>query len=79
MKKLLFISLFLIGSSSLVFAENTDLTAKWSCTTNASHSELVTDKGVEGAIAAQRSAVDAFDFAAKNCGDCTKITCEVQQ
>ncbi|MGQ3888637.1 hypothetical protein ACQUW5_06340 [Legionella sp. CNM-1927-20] len=58
----------------------TDLHAPvWMCTTNASSSDVQADKMADEKMAQQKMSVEkAFEFAAKNCRDCTKITCEVQ-
>ena len=59
----------LVLGSSTVFATSTiDLTKNWICTTNASSSE----------VAAEKAADDQMTLA-KNCRDCTKITCSVSE
>lgn len=81
MKKL--VSLLIGGSlvlaANAVFAnEKTDLTNKWSCTTNASTASTDADKAADDKMAKnQTSAAGAFAMAAENCRDCTKITCEM--
>ncbi len=62
---------------SAAFASTTALDANWSCTTNASSSSVAAEKAADDQMAnGSKSAADAFAFAAKNCRDCTKITCE---
>ncbi|KTD56590.1 hypothetical protein Lsan_2750 [Legionella santicrucis] len=79
MKKLI-IGFFIIASSVGFSATNTDLNAKWICTTNASSSDVAGDKAADDKMAnTQGSAAQSFAFAAKNCRDCTKITCEIQE
>lgn len=79
MKKLI-ISFFILGASASFAAANTDLNSKWICTTNASSSETATDKTADDKMANnQSSALESFNFAAKNCRDCTKITCELKE
>lgn len=57
--------------------KTTNLSERWTCTTNASRSDVEADKIVDKEMAEKKkSAVDAFSFAAKHCRDCTKITCE---
>lgn len=66
-----------LASAGSFAASATDLTTKWTCTTNASSSELEADKAADKLMAeSPKSAVDSFAFAAQNCRDCTKITCE---
>ena len=67
--------------SSLTFAASpTDLTKDWSCTTNASSSDVAADKTADDQMAKDKTSADkAYAFAAKNCRDCTKITCEVNE
>lgn len=78
MKKLLF-GCFML-SSSLVFATPpTDMNSKWVCTTNASSGKETSDKAADDIMAKTSGAVvNSFDYAAKNCRDCTKITCKLQ-
>lgn len=79
MKKLIIV-FFVIASSVAFSATKTDLNAKWICTTNASSSDVAEDKAADDKMAnTQGSAADSFAFTAKNCRDCTKITCEVQE
>ena len=63
---------------SAAFADGpTSMDANWSCTTNASSSSVAAEKAADDQMAnGTKSAADAFAFAAKNCRDCTKITCE---
>ncbi|MFT4058525.1 MAG: hypothetical protein QM652_03150 [Legionella sp.] len=78
MKKLIICSLVL--SSSIGFAATqTDMNSKWICTTNASSSDNPSDKSADDKMAnTQGSAAQSFSFAAQNCRDCTKITCEAK-
>jgi len=71
---------FLVLSSSTLFAATaTNLTQNWICTTNASSSSVAADKNADKKMADTKSAVSSsFLYAEKNCRDCTKITCEVQ-
>jgi len=69
----------IIAASTGFAADKTDLTGKWTCTTNASSASTDTDKAADDKMAKNAgSAADSFAFAAQNCRDCTKITCEVQ-
>jgi hypothetical protein len=79
------ISTLLIGGglilvSSIGFAASkTDMAGKWICTTNASSSDLDSDKEADKKMSSTASsAAGAYAFAAQNCRDCTKITCEAQ-
>lgn len=79
------ISTLLIGSSLILAtsigfaATKTDMATNWICTTNASSSDLDTDKDADKKMSSNASsAASAFAFAAQNCRDCTKITCEAQ-
>ena len=78
MNKIIFgFSLLLVGMTT-TFA-NTDMSAKWLCTTNASSSDVAADKTADDQMAKEQGSVaKSFEFAAKNCRDCTKITCELQ-
>jgi hypothetical protein len=77
MKKLL-LGLVFLGSSTVFAAAATDINKNWTCTTNASSTEVATEKAADDQMAnTQNSATASFEFAAKNCRDCTKITCEV--
>lgn len=80
MKTLLSLFIGLVISTSFAFAATvTDTNSKWTCTTNASSSDTATDKAADEKMANTRdSASNAFSFAAQNCRDCTKITCEVE-
>lgn len=71
----------LILGSAVTFAANgTDMTTSWICTTNASSSDVASDKAADEKMKTNATAAsDAFSFAQKNCRDCTKITCEVQK
>ncbi|WP_058534653.1 hypothetical protein [Legionella saoudiensis] len=78
MKKLI-IGFFILGSSISFAATQTSMDSKWICTTNASSSDNPSDKSADDKMAnTQNSAAKAFAFAAENCRDCTKITCEVK-
>lgn len=81
MNKLLLAISALMFSTSLAFAVSaTDMTTKWICTTNASSSELASDKAADEQMKnTAGSAADSFAFASQNCRDCTSITCEVQE
>lgn len=78
------ISSLLIGSSLILFttvgmaAGVTSLDTNWTCKTNASSSTVEADKAADKEMSEKtKSAADAFAFAAKNCRDCTEISCEV--
>ncbi|MBA2655803.1 MAG: hypothetical protein H0U70_02325 [Tatlockia sp.] len=77
-KSLLIASSLILASSA--FADNmaaTDIAANWACTTNASSASTDADKLADEQMAKNyTSASKAFDAAAQNCRDCTKITCE---
>ena len=68
----------LVLATSVGFAAaKTDMSTKWTCTTNASSSDVEADKAADKQMSeTQKSAADAFTAAATNCRDCTKITCE---
>ncbi|MDX1838475.1 hypothetical protein DIZ81_12060 [Legionella taurinensis] len=69
----------MLAATSL-YAANTDMTSKWVCTTNASSSDVESDKAADKQMAdTARSADEAFNFAGQHCRDCTKITCEVKE
>ncbi|RUR10257.1 hypothetical protein [Legionella sp. km772] len=77
-KIILGFSLFLT-TMTCAFANSTDMGSKWICTTNASSSEVAADKAADDQMAKEQgAAAKSFEFAAKHCRDCTKITCEVQ-
>jgi hypothetical protein len=79
MRKLL-LGILVLGSSTVFAASTTDLTKNWICTTNASSSEVAAEKAADEQMAqAKNTAAGSFDFAAKNCRDCTKITCSVSE
>lgn len=68
----------LLLSASLTYAAATDLNTNWTCTTNASGSDIPADKAADDQMAnTKTSAAKAYAFAAEHCRDCTKITCEV--
>lgn len=71
----------LLALSSVTFAATTtDLTKNWSCTTNASSSDVAADKTADDQMANNKISADkAFGMAVQNCRDCTKITCEVNE
>ena len=78
MKKLI-IGFFILGSSISFAATQTDMNSKWICTTNASSSDVAADKAADDQMSnSQGSAAKSFAFAAQNCRDCTKITCEAK-
>lgn len=78
MKKLIF-GLTLLVTSTGFAATTTDMDSKWICTTNASSSSVEAEKTADDKMAKEEgSAKSSFDFAAKNCRDCTKITCEAK-
>ena len=71
-------SLILVSASSFAVSK-TDMDAKWICTTNASTSEVASDIAADKQMSmTATSAAKAYSFAAANCRDCTKITCEAQ-
>ncbi len=80
MKKILLaITFWAFGSAFAFAASATDMSSKWICTTNASSSDLAADKAADDHMSnTAGSAADSFSFAANNCRDCTKITCEAQ-
>lgn len=68
--------LFLVTSLSM--AVPTPLDAHWTCKTNASSSSVASEVAADKDMSeTPRSASSAYLLAAKNCRDCTKITCEV--
>lgn len=77
---------YLIGTGLLVLISTTSMAdsitkmnANWICTTNASSSSIESEKAADDKMAKNAvSAVEAFNYAAANCRDCTKITCEAQ-
>ncbi|MGC1182661.1 hypothetical protein [Legionella sp.] len=72
-------SSLMIATSTVFAATKTDLATNWICTTNASSSSVAEEKAADDQMAnTAKSAADAFAFAATNCRDCTKITCNVQ-
>ncbi|KTC82121.1 hypothetical protein [Legionella cincinnatiensis] len=78
MKKLI-VSFFILGASVSYAATQTDMNSKWVCTTNASSSDNPSDKAADDKMAnTQGPAAQSFAFAAQNCRDCTKITCEAK-
>lgn len=80
MKNLLLICALAIATPAAFAVSTTDMSTKWACTTNASSSEVAADKTADEQMAnGVGSAADMFAMAAKNCRDCTKITCEVKE
>ncbi len=81
MKKIFLAISFLMLGTSFAFAVGvTDMNSKWICTTNASSSDVATDKTADDQMAnTPGAAASSFAFAEKNCRDCTKITCEVKE
>jgi hypothetical protein len=74
----LLISTSLLALVSGIASAATSLDSNWTCTTNASSSDVAADKTADNQMSANaKSAADAFSFASTNCRDCTKITCEV--
>lgn len=76
----------LIGSSLMLAssvgfsATATDMSNNWICTTNASRASTDADKAADNKMAKTvTSASAAYSKAAKNCRDCTKITCEIKE
>lgn len=72
----------LIGAlmlSAVTSFADTDVTAQWNCTTNASVNTDEDKAAYEQMSNNRSSAADAFAMAVKNCRDCTKITCEVNK
>lgn len=64
---------------SASFANSTtSLDSNWRCTTNASTSSVASEKAADEQMANNKtSAANAFAMAQKNCRDCNKITCEL--
>ena len=81
------ISLLIAGGlvfSSVSFATDaktaTSLSSNWVCSTNASSSDATSDQTADKTMAGTpKAAADSFKFAADNCRDCTKITCELNE
>ncbi|WP_028389638.1 hypothetical protein [Legionella fairfieldensis] len=75
---LIFAASVSFATANTTTAPATDLSAKWTCTTNASSATTDTDKAADDQMAKMAtSAANAFSAAAQNCRDCTKITCTV--
>ncbi len=75
------VSIFLVAASTVTLAADTktSMDTNWICSTNASSSDAAGDKAADDRMATNASsAADAFSFAATNCRDCTKITCEIK-
>lgn len=70
--------LVLVSTSGFAADTKTSLDSKWICSTNASSASTDADKATDKQMSdTAKSAADAYAFAAANCRDCTKITCEV--
>jgi len=79
-KTITFSLLLATASFATNAASLTDLNAKWTCTTNASSSDNADEKAADDHMKNTKgAAADSFAFAAKNCRDCTKITCEAEE
>lgn len=79
MKQLMVAGLFVFAATTSMAATQTAMDANWICTTNASSSSVEAEKAADDKMAkSATSAADAYAFAASNCRDCTKITCEAQ-
>ena len=66
-------------ASTTMAATQTSLASHWTCTTNASSSDVAADKAADEKMGKNAvSAKEAFEFAASNCRDCNKITCEAE-
>lgn len=77
--KIIGAGLFLIASVSMA-ATVTSLDTNWTCKTNASSSSIASEQAADKQMSeSPKSASEAFAFTAKNCRDCTKITCEASQ
>ena len=77
------ISMLLIGTGLVFMASagiastTTSLDTNWTCKTNASSSSNDADKQADTKMSKDaKSASESFNYAAQNCRDCTKITCE---
>lgn len=72
----------ILAASASFAATKTNLTNNWICTTNASSAATDVDKAADDKMAktaaSAASAAKAYAYAAQNCRDCTKITCEAQ-
>lgn len=78
-KHLLVAGIFVLATTTTMAATKTAMDANWICTTNASSSSVEADKAADDKMAkSATTAADAYAFAASNCRDCTKITCEAQ-
>jgi hypothetical protein len=53
-----------------------DNSKQWTCETNASSATTDTDKAADKDMGNAKPGKSAFDYAFKNCRDCTKITCK---
>lgn len=72
-------SVILVSASSFAVSK-TDMDAKWICTTNASTSDVTSDVAADKLMSTHATtAKKAYEMAAENCRDCTKISCEVQK
>jgi hypothetical protein len=78
MKKFI-LSLLILSAFSAFAEKQTNMNANWICTTNASSSKNQSAKAADDLMAKTTgNAVDSFVFAAKNCRNCTKITCKTK-
>jgi hypothetical protein len=80
MTKILSVIVASVMLSTAAFAANTNMSNNWTCTTNASSAANDADKAADDQMKnTAKAATDAFSFAADNCRDCTKITCEAKE
>ena len=78
MKKVLIGTILMLTASFGFAAAKTEMGNNWVCTTNASSADTDADKAADNQMANKaNSATSSFGFAAQNCRDCTKITCNV--
>jgi hypothetical protein len=78
MKKFIF-SVVLLSAFSVFAEKQTNMNNNWVCSTNASSSKNRTEKAADDIMAkTPGNAVNSFVFAAKNCRNCTKITCKLK-
>ncbi|MDI1352867.1 MAG: hypothetical protein PSV35_08925 [bacterium] len=76
---LLIAGTFALMASTSFATSITSLDSNWTCTTNASSSDVEKDKAADKQMSeTAKSAKEAYAFAAENCRDCTKITCEAK-
>ncbi len=62
--------------STIAMSTETKMSNHWVCTTNASR-EAIEKDNMKMKLQA-KSAGESFSYASHHCGDCTKITCEIQ-